>query len=368
MANENKIDFSKIDPNMAVDTTIGEPDVFFYDVRKPPFAVYGLYNYQNEKEFKRLPDEIGQNTNPGVAKLYLNTAGGRLRFSTDSQYVAIRAEMPMIYRASHFALTGSAGFDLFVDDPVTGESAFISPFRPDYNFQEGYESKVKFRTRKLRHFTICFPSYSNVTNLWIGLQKDATVGEGLKYRDVAPVVYYGSSITQGACANRPGNIYQNVICRRMNMDYINLGFSGSGKAEDLIVNYMAGLKMSAFVSDYDHNAPNVEHLANTHRKMYEAIRAKNPDIPYIMLSRPDFEKGYNDSVNRREVVHDTYRYARDHGDNNVYYIDGEQVFAGPYHELCVVDGTHPTDMGFALMADAIGTALKKAFVRQLEID
>lgn len=365
MAEEKKLDLNKIDKNMAVSSTIGEDDVVFYDVREEPFAVYGLYDYKNQPDFKRLPDEIGKNTNSGVATLYLHTAGGRVRFSTDSQYVAIRAEMPFIYRASHFPLTGSAGLDLFVDDPITGESSFYLPYRPDIDISGGYESKIKFPTCKLRHFTIHFPSYSMVKNLWIGLQKDATVGEGAKYRDVPPIVYYGSSITQGACASRPGNIYQNIIARRLNIDYINLGFSGNGRAEDIIANYMAGLSMSAFVSDYDHNAPNAEHLENTHLKLYQTIREKNPDIPYIMISKVDFDKGMRANIGRREVIHDTYRYAIDHGDQNVYFIDGEQVFAGPYRDLCVVDGTHPTDIGFALMADAIGDMLKKAFVRKL---
>ncbi len=365
MAEEKQLDFSKIDKNMAIKTEIEEDDIVFYDVRKAPFAVYGFYDYKNQPDFKRLPDEIAENTNTGVANLYLHTAGGRVRFSTDSQYIAIRAEMPYIHRAPHFPMTSSAGFDLFVDDPVLGQSTFYRPFTPSLNISGGYESELKFPGRKLRHFTVNFPSYSKVRNLWIGLQQDATVGEGAKYRDLPPIVYYGSSITQGSGSSRPGNIYQNIIARRLNVDYINLGFSGSGRGEDVIAGYMAGLSMSAFVSDYDHNAPNAEHLVNTHLKLYQTIREKHPDIPYIMLSKVDFDKGMRANIGRREVIRDTYRYAIDHGDQNVYFIDGEQVFSGPYRDLCVTDGTHPTDVGFALMADAIGDTLKRAFARKL---
>ena len=85
------MDISKIDKNLKVETTLEEKDIAFYDVRRAPFALYGLYNAQNETAFKRLPDEIGKNTNEGVASLYLNTAGGRVRFATDSRYVAIHA-------------------------------------------------------------------------------------------------------------------------------------------------------------------------------------------------------------------------------------------------------------------------------------
>ena len=70
-----------VDKNLHVETSINEEDIAFFDVRKPPFCVYGLYNYKTEPVFKRLPDEVGQNVNSGVATLYLHTAGGRVRFS-----------------------------------------------------------------------------------------------------------------------------------------------------------------------------------------------------------------------------------------------------------------------------------------------
>lgn len=354
----------QLDPNMVITKTINEPDVCYYDVRQEPFEVYGLYNYRTEPNFKRMPDDVAKTVSEGVATLSYATAGGRVRFSTDSLYVGIRAVMPHIQLSSHFAMTGSAGFDLFVDDPETGISRFHRPFRPDIDVKNGYESILKFTTRQLRHFTIHFPSYSHVKDLYIGLQKDAAVGKGMKYRDTLPIVYYGSSITQGACASRPGNTYQNIISRRFNMDYINLGFSGNGKAEDTMIEYLASLPMSAFVSDYDHNAPSADYLKSTHCKLYQAIRASHPDIPYIMLSRPDFDCEYKNNLIRRDVIMDTYRYARAQGDTNVYYIDGAGVFRNHYVDMCTVDGCHPTDLGFALIADAIGDELRRALTQK----
>jgi hypothetical protein len=84
-----------------------------------------------------------------------------------------------------------------------------------------------------------------------------------------------------------------------------------------------------------------------------------------MISRVDFDHSYNDSILRRDVIIDTYRYARANGDRNVYYIDGAGVFRGPYQEMCTTDGCHPTDLGFALMADAIGNELERAFTQYL---
>ncbi|MBR2354172.1 MAG: hypothetical protein IKA76_06715 [Clostridia bacterium] len=349
------------DKLMCDDQTVLPEDVRYYDVKEDPFRVYGLYNYKNESVFKRLPDEIGLNTNDGVAQLYLHTAGGRVRFSTDSDYVIIRAYMPKIGRHNHMPLTGGAGFDLYEDNPAIGDSVYIGTFRPPYDMTDGYVSLFNFREgKKLRHLTINFPTYSQVAKLEIGVQKGACVGEGMAYRNKKPFVFYGSSITQGGCASRPGNNYISLVCRRLNLDYINLGFSGSGKAEDLIVDYMANMEMSAFISDYDHNAPNVEHLQATHCKMYKKIREKNPTIPYVMMSRPDFG-GHGrvaDGCARRNVIIDTFRYAREQGDQKVYYIDGESYFHGQWEDACTVDRTHPNDMGFMFMADKVFATLR----------
>ena len=361
---ENIEKIELIDKNMAVQSTVNEPDIAYYDVRRAPFEVYGLYNYRTEPDFKRMPDEVAQTVSKGVAGMAYHTAGGRVRFSTDSLYVAIRAEMPKIGRMPHFALTGSSAFDLYADDPATGITRFYKEFRPAFDFTGGYESVVRFSEKRMRHFTIHFPSYSRVRDLQIGLQQDATLGGGMKYRNEKPVVYYGSSITQGGCASRPGNSYQNVIAQRMGLDYINLGFSGSGKGELEIVRYLAGLDMMAFVCDYDANAPTPEHLRETHLPLYQAIRAKHPDIPYIMISRVHVDRNYEDAMTRRDVIIDTYRHARAQGDRNVYFIDGESIFRGKYANMCTVDGCHPNDLGFALMADAIGATLERAFTQQ----
>ena len=354
------MDIAKIDQNFKIETNIGEADVVFYDVRRAPFAVYGLYDDQNQPDFKRLPDEVAKATSEGVCHLYKCTAGGRVRFATDSRYVAIKAEMPSVGHMNHMAMTGSSAFDLYLDDPITETTEFSCSFRPDFYMEGGYESKKEFGTREMRYITINFPSYSHVKKLYIGLQEDAKVIAGMAYKPLLPVVYYGSSITQGGCSSRPGNAYQNVISQRCNLDFINLGFSGNGKGEDAIVAYMATIPMSAFVSDYDHNTPNPEHLRATHYKMYQKIREKNPNIPYLMVSKPDFHPHSSPEIERRSIVMESFQKARAAGDNNVYFIDGSGFFRGPYANMCTVDGCHPNDMGFALMADGIGQELLAA--------
>ena len=128
-----------------------------------------------------------------------------------------------------------------------------------------------------------------------------------------------------------------------------------------MVQYLAGLEMSIFVCDYDHNAPDAEYLKKTHLPLYRTIRAKQPELPIIFLSAPNIlldPKGWEP---RRNVIRETYQTALAEGDKNVYFIDGAELFDGDDWDSCTVDGTHPNDLGFYRMAMRI----KKEIARLL---
>lgn len=359
-----KVDIASIDKNFAYSAEIKEGGVDFYSVKKRPFEIYGLLPSAEREPFRRLPIDVARAVSEGVEALSLHTAGGRVRFSTDSEFICIKVKMNSISHFAHMPASGASGFDLFVDCEERNQSRYIRTFMPPWNTtDEGYESKISLSKKELRYFTLNFPSYSGVSELYVGVSEGSSVGGGLKYDRRAPIIYYGSSITQGGCSSRPGNIYQNVICRKNNIDYINLGFSGNGRAEDAIVDYMASLDMSAFVCDYDHNSPSPEHLRATHYKMYEKIRSAHPDIPYIMLSKCDLDSDYEANLARREIVFESYCKARANSDRNIYYIDGASIFRGEYQNMCTVDGCHPNDLGFAMMANAIAAELERAFTQ-----
>ena len=344
-----------VDKNMHVENSINKSDVVFMDVRKEPFDVYGLYDYKNEPVFKRMPTDVAKTVNNGVAELHLHTAGGRVRFCTDSEYVAIKCVWDKTTHFSHMPLTCSGGLDMYLDTDIPGVSKFVGTFVPPFDVKNGFESVINLKTKEMRYFTINFPTYNNVSELYIGLQEGAEVGKGRKYSIEKPVVFYGSSITQGGCASRPGNTYQAILSRHLDFNFINLGFSGSGCGEQTIVDYMASLEMSAFFSDYDHNS-SVEGLRNKHLPMYKKIREKHPDIPYIMMSRVDVDagaNGYGETRIRRKIIHDTFTYALEQGDENVYFVDGEGIFRGPYEDCCTVDSVHPNDFGFLCMARSL---------------
>lgn len=219
-------------------------------------------------------------------------------------------------------------------------------------------SAITFETSKLRDIIINFPLYNGVRELEIGLEKDATLKAGNKYKIKKPVVFYGSSITQGGCASRPGNSYQSVLSRRLDFNYINLGFSGNAKTEDEIADYIANLEMSAFVYDYDHNAPTVEHLKNTHYKMYKKIRAENNNIPIILASAPAPCWSQAETHQRIDIIKNTFDRAREYGDNNIYFINGMEIFKKYDSNMMTVDGCHPTDFGFYCMAESFEEILK----------
>lgn len=342
------VDISKIDSNFKVETKINKQDMRFFSVDEAPFQIYGVLK-ENGK-YRRMPEAVAKSVSPGVYALHANTAGGRVRFVTDSPYIAIHTTLDTLLKMSHFSLTGSLGFDLYANN------RYVETYIPPFDIANGYEGIIELGERKAREITINLPLYCDVKELHIGLKEGCLLQAPQPYKNEKPIVYYGSSITQGGCASRPGMCYQAMLSREFNYDYINLGFAGNAKAEDEMIDYIKNLDMSLFVYDYDHNAPTVEYLANTHEKMFQAVREKHPLIPAIIMSRPKHFLT-EEEEKRRAIIETTYQNAISKGDKNVYFIDGKALT-----ELCqdsgTVDNTHPTDFGFVSIAHAVSKVLK----------
>jgi len=262
-----------------------------------------------------------------------------------------------VHKFNHMTNLAGSGFDLYEDDPQTKLSRFVHAFVPPTNMTEGYESKYTKNDGMLHYYTLNFPLYNDVDEVYIGVKEGSTLSEGLSYDGEAPIIYYGSSITQGGCASRPGNSYEAMICRRLGRDYLNMGFSGSAKGEPKLPDYRDTLPLGGFGCDYDYNAPSAEHLEATHYPFYEIIRAKNPTVPYLMVSRHNARGKNPDTDRRREVIFASFEKAKASGDQNVYFLDGGSFFPDEWRDACTVDTTHPNDLGFYFMATAIGDAL-----------
>lgn len=350
-----KQDISRIDPNFLSGSVISGEYVWM-DVQEKPFEIRGLAKAEGDI-YCRLPEEILPGTNEGVQVLAYHTAGGRVRFRSDAPEIAVRVYSRYANMMSHMPLTGSAGVDVYLN------GKFGASIRPQKD-QDGWYEGVFRNPFGLTDIEINLPLYNGLKHMLIGVPENSCVEAPLPYAIDIPVVYYGSSITQGGCCSRPGNTYQGHISRWLGSDHINLGFSGSARGEEAMAKYIASLSMSAFVYDYDHNAPTAEHLEKTHKPFFELIRKAHPDIPVIFITRPDtdalvyYDKpGYKEKC--RSIIYKTYQDARSGGDTNVIFIDGKDVFGKADRDACTIDGCHPNDYGFYRMAETIYPVLKE---------
>ena len=340
-----------VDPNFRIDTSIDKENITFYDIQQPPFSIHGVF-LENGK-YRRLPEAVAKTVSNNVVELHKEPSGGRVRFQTDSTRIAIHTQMPHV-RDSAFNPMGNNGFDMYM--VCDGEERYIKSFVPPLDVVNGYESMHVFAKPKLREITINFPIRGQVSELLIGIDKDATLYPAKPYCGDKPIVYYGSSITQGGCASRPGNTYEAIVSRRLKRDYINLGFSGSARAEPEIADYIKDLEMEIFVYDYDYNSKTIPYLEETHERMFRTVREANPQLPILIMSRPKYHlTGAN--ITRRDIIKRTYDNAKAAGDENVYFLDGPSLMALAKYDA-TVDGTHPNDLGFYSMSQAVGDVLE----------
>ena len=354
------MDISKVDKNYA--NTYSYAGMVTHSIHEPVFTMYGCCREEGETDYKRLPHSLPPKLdNEPVRVLYTNTSGIRVRFQTDSRRIILKCVLPGVNKLTNMPFTGSAGFDMYAD------GHYCSVFHPGMNLEgdptewqdpeHGYASGYVFPQRKLRDILINFPLYNDVSEVYIAIEEGARLLKGTPYRHTKPVVFYGSSITQGGCASHPGNCYTHMISRRLDMDFINLGFSGGCRAEPELGEYIAGLDMRVFVLDYDHNAPDVDHLRRTHWRIYRQVREKQPALPIILVSAADH--AFEDYLQRRQVILKTYEDALAAGDRNVYFVDGTQIYAEIGIGYCLVDAAHPNDLGFWCMANAVGEVVKQ---------
>ncbi len=341
-----------------VKTSLPENGLTFYDCLQAPFRMYGVFDHSDNDRvlFHRLPTKVAVDTSKEVTNLSTNTTGGRLRFKTDSAYVAIHVKLKNIIRFSHMPLSGTCGFDLY--EHHGAESRYVQSLYPPFEFIDEFEAIVHFPERRMRDLSLNFPIFSGIESLYIGLEESAAIEEGGAYSRQTPLLFYGSSITHGGCASRPGNTYPAIISRKLDSNYINLGFSGSARGEDAMAEYISEQKMSIFIYDYDHNAPTTEHLKNTHEKLFLKLREKQPDLPVLFVSKPDFNPLIEEHVQRREIILETFHNAIKRGDKNIDFVDGESLFNGPDRDSCTVDGCHPNDLGFRRMAEVIAARIQ----------
>lgn len=325
-----------------------------YSLFDRPLQVSGVPFFEEKKALIRLPDEVLEQL-PNLNRLGRRCPGARLAFKTDSPSFTVKVALKTLKVDIGMSIYSAQSAQVMLGERQNAR--YLGVVNPP-NYDTKVFSKTFQKSDQPEQVTVYFPRNEQIENIEISVEDDATVTAPTPYKYEKPVVFYGSSITEGGCACNTINAYNAILSRWLDFDYINMGFSGSAKGEMAMADYISTFDMGVFVYDYDHNAPTVEHLEATHKPFFDRIRQAHPDIPILMLTRP--AEVYTQGMKaRREVVKATYEAARAAGDENVYFIDGETYFGDTDRNLCTVDGTHPNDLGFYRMASTIRPVMEQ---------
>lgn len=335
-------------------TTITTGDPVFLSATNAPFCLYGLC-----EPFRRVPKDVAKATSESVKNLAEVPSGARIRFRTDSDYIVMRGEVTdRIDMFGTMTSVATDGFDVF--EMENGEYRFRGIMSPSQRDGKKYvESRIRLAAG-MKDIMIHLPLFTALSDVYVALREGSELEAGSGYKYKTPVVFYGSSIVNGVGVSRPSSAYPAIISRKLDCDFINLGFSGAAKAEPAIIDYIKTLDMSVFVYDYDHNAPDADFLKSTHYAGYKRFRDACPDVPVIMASKPDYHFiNVAENEKRRKIIEEDYLRALSEGDKNICFVDGSKMYDPRFGDEATSDGCHPNDLGAMYMATAIGEAVKK---------
>lgn len=346
----------QFDRNMRM-TGTREEGLIWRDPKEGPFHLGGFPWIAEEGVYRRMPLHPEEPLPQAVNWLADHTAGGHIRFRTNSREVHIRVRLKDRANMYHMAPTGQCGFDCYIGGPGEEKFAGTATLRPE---EPEYTARlVAFTEQELRSFTLYFPLYQGVEEVYVGLEEAAEVLAPIPFAEDRPVVIYGTSITQGGCASRPGMAYPNILSRGMKREIVNLGFSGSGKGEPEVARVMASLPAPAcLVLDYEANCDGLERLQVTLPVFIKILRDRHPHVPIAVITRirppkADWDAEFRDAMlARRTYQLELVEALRQEGDRFIFGIDGYRLLGEQYAES-TVDGTHPTDLGFSLIASAL---------------
>jgi len=193
----------------------------FHPAGTPPFALTGLPWFNTEPYFCRLSQHTLSLANEGVQELAWHTAGAILHFRSNSSAIAIDTTLRSGLDMSHMPRSGSGGFDLFEGSGTA--STFCANVLHEHGQTYLQALFCRDLERKIREWKIYLPLYNGVQHLAIGLDPDSQVEAPSPFKQEKPILFYGSSITQGGCASRPGNACTAIVARRLDSPLYQLG-------------------------------------------------------------------------------------------------------------------------------------------------
>ena len=310
--------------------------------------------------YDRLPSKADGRVPNSVWHLSRQSAGLAVRFITDATTIGARwALTSSALGMPHMAATGVSGLDLYVKTD-SGKWRWLACGQPGK--QTNQAVLVKDLPPARREYLLYLPLYNGTASLEIGVPAEATLapaghwGPGQR----KPIVFYGTSIQQGACASRPGMVHSAILGRRFQHPTINLGFSGTGKMEPVMADLLAELDPSIYVLDC---LPNMDASLVTERvePFVQKLRQAHPLTPILLVEDRRYPDGF--LLERKRQTNDAnhaalraaFKRLKQAGVKNLYYISGDALLGDDGE--ATVDGSHPTDLGFMRQADAFAKVL-----------
>lgn len=317
-----------------------------------------------KSSFDRLPGKAEGTVRDPVWNLSRDSAGMAARFVTDAKRIDVRWTLKKERLAlPHMAATGVSGIDLYVraSDRHPGRWRWLATARPT-KFPTNEWTLVKEMTGEPREYLLYLPLYNGVEQVDLGVPEGASFNTGPpRSAGVRPVVVYGTSIVQGGCATRPGMAYPAIAGRALDWPMINLGFSGNGRSEPEMARLLAELDPAVYVLD---GLPNLRpaQVAERVGPFIRTLREAHPTTPIVLVENvvyqnADFIASRRESYQGKNAeLRKIYGRLIAAGDENLYYIRAEELLGDDGEGT--VDGTHPTDLGFVRMSEAIVRVLR----------
>ncbi|HEV7330902.1 MAG TPA: SGNH/GDSL hydrolase family protein [Flavisolibacter sp.] len=317
--------------------------------------------FRDAATYQRLPLRFKNNMRPYLWELSQRPAGMAIRFTTNSPTIAVRWKTNKSMYFPHVAESLIRGVDLY--GKKNGKWFYAGLGKPSTN--ENHEAVViKGMDSNMKEFLLHLPTYETVDSVFIGVAPGFVIQSPAKrgFRSRKPVVFYGTSIVQGASAMRPGMAYPSIISRNLNIEAINLGFSGNAHLDTIIARAMTEVDASCYVLDCGPNLTPAM-VRERLRPFINILKQGRASVPVLLVGNIPyphalFDKDVRqkiDSVN--QIFQETFIQLKKEGVKELYYLPSKNLIG--VDGEATVDGVHPTDLGFFRLAQGIGNLLRQ---------
>ena len=316
------------------------------------FLLEGTFIHDSLKEnrYDRLPASYKEIVREPVWDLSKHSSGLSIRFLSNSTVITAKWEVLNNFSMDHMPDTGIKGVDLYFKN--NDEWQYINTGVP-VGFNNEYKL-VENMDNELREYKVFLPLYDGIKNIEIGVDSLSYVKKPMS-NEKKPIVFYGTSITQGACASRPGMAHTNIISRKLDRNVINFGFSGNGRMEKSIAKLISESNPAFYVIECMPNMYPPDLITSNTIPLVDIIREKHPDTPIVLVdlfTSPLTALDNNMTKLTREMnnsLKNEYDKMINNGYNNIIYLETQSALGKDFEGT--VDAVHFTDLGFMRYSD-----------------